>query len=380
MNHQLTATRHINGKTYRYGYTTGSSAAGAAKGALTMLLSGEVIEEIALKTPAGIELQLSLHDIIITREMVKCAVVKDSGDDPDVTNGIKVYAKVTRNKNLGLQIVGGIGVGRVTKKGLQVAVGKAAINPVPMQMIREEALALLADNQDYTIEISVPEGVEIAKKTFNERLGVMGGISILGTSGIVVPMSDEAFKEALALELSILKEQGVKEMVLTPGNYGENFIANHLPHATERTVTTSNFIGYMLHEAVRFEMQKVILVGHIGKLIKVAGGIFHTHSSVADGRNEIFAAHYMHFSGDVEGFRGIMQSNTTEEAIEYVKDEHFFNHLCNIIKMRCLQHIRNKIEIEVIIFSQERGLLGKTDNVDEWTMTYFSNHENVTNH
>ncbi|MBP8851026.1 MAG: cobalamin biosynthesis protein CbiD [Breznakibacter sp.] len=380
MNHQLTATRHINGKTYRYGYTTGSSAAGAAKGALTMLLSGEVIEEIALKTPAGIELQLSLHDIIITREMVKCAVVKDSGDDPDVTNGIKVYAKVTRNKNLGLQIVGGIGVGRVTKKGLQVAVGEAAINPVPMQMIREEALALLADNQDYTIEISVPEGVEIAQKTFNERLGVIGGISILGTSGIVVPMSDEAFKEALALELSILKERGVKEMVLTPGNYGENFIANHLPHATERTVTTSNFIGYMLHEAVRFEMQKVILVGHIGKLIKVAGGIFHTHSSVADGRNEIFAAHYMQFSGDVEGFRGIMQSNTTEEAIEYVKSVQFFNHLCNIIKMRCLQHIKNKMEIEVIIFSQERGLLGKTDNVDEWTMTYFSNHENVTNH
>ncbi len=380
MNHQLTATRHINGKTYRYGYTTGSSAAGAAKGALTMLLSGEVIEEIALKTPAGIELQLSLHDIIITREMVKCAVVKDSGDDPDVTNGIKVYAKVTRNKNLGLQIVGGIGVGRVTKKGLQVAVGEAAINPVPMQMIREEALALLADNQDYTIEISVPEGVEIAQKTFNERLGVIGGISILGTSGIVVPMSDEAFKEALALELSILKERGVKEMVLTPGNYGENFIANHLPHATERTVTTSNFIGYMLHEAVRFEMQKVILVGHIGKLIKVAGGIFHTHSSVADGRNEIFAAHYMQFSGDVEGFRGIMQSNTTEEAIEYVKSVQFFNHLCNIIKMRCLQHIKNKMEIEVIIFSQERGLLGKKDNVDEWTMTYFSNHENVTNH
>ena len=136
----------------------------------------------------------------------------------------------------------------------------------------------------------------------------------------------------------------------------------------------------MLHEAVRFEMQKVILVGHIGKLIKVAGGIFHTHSSVADGRNEIFAAHYMQFSGDVEGFRGIMQSNTTEEAIEYVKSVQFFNHLCNIIKMRCLQHIKNKMEIEVIIFSQERGLLGKTDNVDEWTMTYFSNHENVTNH
>ncbi len=380
MNHKLTATRHINGKTYRYGYTTGTCAAGAAKGALTMLLSGEVIEEISLKTPAGIELQLSLHDIIITKEMVQCAVVKDSGDDPDVTNGIKVYAKVTMNENLGLQIVGGIGVGVVTKKGLQVTVGEAAINPVPMQMIREEALALLTDNQNYTIEISVPEGVEIAKKTFNERLGVIGGISILGTSGIVVPMSDEAFKEALALELSILKERGVKEMVLTPGNYGENFIANHLPHATERTVTTSNFIGYMLHEAVRFEMQKVILVGHIGKLIKVAGGIFHTHSSVADGRNEIFAAHYMQFSGDVEGFRGIMQSNTTEEAIEYVKSVQFFNHLCNIIKMRCLQHIKNKMEIEVIIFSQERGLLGKTDNVDEWTMTYFSNHENVTNH
>jgi cobalt-precorrin-5B (C1)-methyltransferase len=373
MNRQLTASRHINGKTYRYGYTTGSCAAGAAKGALMMLLSGEAIEEVTLKTPAGIELQLSLHDISISYGYAQCAIVKDSGDDPDVTNGIKVFAKAMPNNGNGLQIIGGKGVGRVTKKGLQVAVGEAAINPVPMQMIREEVLSLLNHNHNYTIEISVPEGVEIAKKTFNERLGVVGGISILGSSGIVVPMSDEAFKESLALELSILKEKGCREVVLTPGNYGEAFIATHIPAAIERTVTTSNFIGYMLHQAVRFEMQKVLLVGHIGKLVKVAGGIFHTHSNVADARNEIMAAHYMHYTGDALGFRQIMQSNTTEEAIGFVQKDGFFDYLCYLIQRRCHEHVRNKIDVEVMIFSQEKGLLGKTLKVDGWIVTHFTN-------
>jgi cobalt-precorrin-5B (C1)-methyltransferase len=365
--------RHINGKTYRYGYTTGSCAAGAAKAALMMLLSGEAIEEITLNTPAGIELQLLLHDIFISDGYAQCAIVKDSGDDPDITNGIKVFAKAMPNDGKGLQITGGIGVGRVTKKGLQVAVGEAAINPVPMKMIREEVLALLNHNLNYTIEISVPEGVEIAKKTFNERLGVVGGISILGSSGIVVPMSDDAFKESLALELSLLKEKGCREVVLTPGNYGEAFIAAHIPAAMERTVTTSNFIGYMLHQAVRFEMQKVLLVGHIGKLVKVSGGIFHTHSNVADARNEIMAAHYMQFSGDALGFRHIMRSNTTEEAIGFVLEDRFFDYLCWVIQRRCHEHIRNKIDVEVMVFSQEKGLLGKTSQVDDWIVTHFTN-------
>ena len=155
-------------------------------------------------------------------------------------------------------------------------------------------------------------------------------------------------------------------MVLTPGNYGQTFIATHIPQAQDYTVTTSNFIGYMLHEAVRNGMTRVLLVGHIGKLVKVAGGIFHTHSSVADARNEIMAAHYMQYSGDAAAFSQIMQSNTSEEAIDYIDAPGFFDYLSTVIQRRCEEHIRHKAVIEVIVFSQNKGLLGKTAGAEEW--------------
>lgn len=368
----ISTMRQINGKTYRYGFTTGSCAAAASKAAVTMLLNGKVIDKIQLLTPAGIELNIVIHDVIIENECVSCSVIKDSGDDPDITNGIKVFSKVMLNNLNKIIINAGIGIGRVTKKGLPVEVGKPAINPVPMQMIMSEVSQLMHNNQGITIEVSIPEGENISSKTFNKRLGIEGGISILGTSGIVVPMSDEAFKESLSLEISMLKEQGYREILMTPGNYGEAFISEHIQNAKNRTVTTSNFIGFMLHEAIRYDMQKILLVGHIGKLIKVAGGIFHTHSNIADCRNEIMASHYMKFSGDVEGFTNIMKSNTTEEAIDYVKDESFFDYLCETIQIRCNQHIRNNISVEVMVFSQVKGLLGKTSQVNNWIQTYFS--------
>jgi cobalt-precorrin-5B (C1)-methyltransferase len=372
MLNNLTNKRHINGKSYRYGFTTGSCAAAASKAAVTMLLTQKVLDEIHITTPANIPLTISLFDISINEKEVSCAVTKDSGDDPDVTNGIKIVAKAWLNTEKRLIITTGIGIGIVTKKGLQVPVGQAAINPTPMKMILDEVSALLQPNQGVTVDLSVTDGEAIAKKTFNERLGVIGGISILGTSGIVVPMSEEAFKDALSLDISVLKEKGYCEIVLTPGNYGEAFIATHIPAAKHCTATTSNFIGYMLHEAVRFEIKKVLLVGHIGKLVKVAGGIFHTHSSVADARNEILAAHYMHYSGDVEGFTQIMQSNTTEEAVCYITDITFFDYLCEVIKRRCCEHIRNAMDVEVMIFSQDKGMLGKTMQANSWIQNYFT--------
>lgn len=361
----LSATRYINGKTYRYGYTTGSCAAAAARAAATMLVSGQELTEVQLSTPAGVMLTLSICDVERGEDAVSCAVIKDSGDDPDVTNGIKVYARASFNTENRLMIEGGTGIGRVTKKGLQVAVGSWAINPTPMRMITEAVQSVMGAT-GISIRLSIPEGVEIAKKTFNERLGIVGGISILGTSGIVVPMSDEAFKESLALEVSMLKEKGCTSMVLTPGNYGQTFIATHIPQAQDCTVTTSNFIGYMLHEAVRNGMTKVLLVGHIGKLVKVAGGIFHTHSNVADARNEIMAAHYMQYSGDAAAFSQIMKSNTSEEAIDYIDAPSFFDYLSTVIQRRCEEHIRHKAAIEVIVFSQDKGLLGKTAGAEEW--------------
>jgi cobalt-precorrin-5B (C1)-methyltransferase len=229
-----------------------------------------------------------------------------------------------------------------------------------MQMIRAEVQQLLRPGEGVTVTISIPAGEEIAKRTFNERLGIVGGISVLGTSGLVIPMSDEAFKEALSLELAMLKAKGVDEVVLTPGNYGERFIKEHIPHGIDKTVTTSNFVGFMLHEAVRHGMRSVTLVGHIGKLVKVAGGIFHTHSSVADARREILGSHYFMYSGDEPGFRLIMESNTTEEAVKYVADKRFFDYLARVIKDKCQEHIHHKLPVEVVLFSLDEGVLGRS--------------------
>lgn len=368
----MLATKYINGKTYRCGYTTGSCAAAAAKAATAMLLRAEWEEQVTIQTPAGIALTLDVLGMECTREYTSCCVIKDAGDDPDVTHGIRVYARASRNTENRIIVRGGVGVGVVTKRGLQVSVGEAAINPGPMKMILSEVSEICGEDCGITIEISVPEGVEIAKKTFNEKLGIIGGISILGTSGIVSPMSDEAFKEALALELSMLREAGKESVIFSPGNYGENFIAQFAEVDSDAIVKTSNFIGYMLHQAVFYQMKRVVLVGHIGKLIKVAGGIFNTHSSVADGRREIMAAHYFQHTNDAAGFAHIMQSNTTEEAIEAVCDDSFFRYLCREIQSRCVDHVKGKLEVEVILFALDKGLLGMTDGAEESLKKHFN--------
>jgi cobalt-precorrin-5B (C1)-methyltransferase len=355
--------RYINGKVYRYGYTTGSCAAAATQAAVKALLQGDETPVVALMTPSGTEVHISVYGYEREGDSVSCFVVKDSGDDPDVTNGIRVYAWAQLTATAELEIKAGTGIGIVTKKGLPVEPGLPAINPVPLQMIRNEAEKLRPAQQGLSVEISIPEGVEISKRTFNSRLGILGGISVLGTSGLVVPMSDEAFKESLSLDLSVLREQGAEQVVLTPGNYGERFLQQYAPQLAGTAVNTSNFIGYMLHECVRYGFRKVLLAGHIGKLVKVAGGVFHTHSSVADARMEILASHYLLFSGDVEAFGKIMASNTTEEALDYIDTEGgFFDELAATIRRKCEQHVYNQLQVEVVLFAGTDRLLGKTPN------------------
>lgn len=353
--------RYINGKVYRYGYTTGSCAAAATQAAVRALLLGEESVAVSLMTPSGTVVDISVYGYERDADSVSCFVVKDSGDDPDVTNGIRVYARAQLNDTGAPDIKAGIGIGIVTKKGLPVEPGLPAINPVPMQMIRNEVEKLRPAHQGLTVTISIPEGVEIAKRTFNARLGIVGGISVLGTSGLVVPMSDEAFKESLSLDISVLRGQGAEQVVLTPGNYGERFLQQYAPELAGTAVNTSNFIGYMLHECVRYGFKKVLLAGHIGKLVKVAGGVFHTHSSVADARMEILASHYLLYSKDMEAFEKIMASNTTEEAIEYIDTEGgFFDRLAQTIQRKCEQHVYNQLQVEVVLFAGTDRLLGQT--------------------
>ncbi|MBQ1893559.1 MAG: cobalamin biosynthesis protein CbiD, partial [Clostridia bacterium] len=261
-----------DGKKLRLGYTTGSCAAAASKAAAYMLLSGRRKEHITLETPKGITLELDIEDIEATDAAVSCAVRKDAGDDPDITDGALVYSKVSLCPEPGVHIDGGEGVGRVTKPGLDQPVGNAAINSVPRSMIREnveEVMRLFDCREGLNVVISIPEGAQLAKKTFNPRLGIVGGISVLGTTGIVEPMSEKALVDTIRTELSQRRALGCENVLLTPGNYGAEFIRSSLGLDPETAVQTSNFIGDSLDICRELGFRRILLIGHIGKLVKL---------------------------------------------------------------------------------------------------------------
>ena len=263
------------GKKLRLGCTTGSCAAAAAKAAACLLLTGRPMEQATLVTPTGVRIALPVQTLQTAAGSVTCAVEKDQSDDPDVTRGALITATVSRTGGSGVTIDGGEGVGRVTKPGLDQPVGAAAINSVPRQMILEgvEEIRALADSRcGLRVEISVPGGEALAKKTFNPRLGILGGISILGTTGIVEPMSQRALIETIRVELRQRREGGAEYVLLTPGNYGSDFIRDGLGLDPAMAVQTSNFIGDALELCGELGFRGALLVGHVGKLVKLAGG------------------------------------------------------------------------------------------------------------
>ena len=361
-----------DGKKLRFGYTTGSCAAAAAKAAAWMLLTGKRKETISLITPKGVTLTLPVLDITMEENRVSCAIRKDSGDDPDVTNGCLVYAEVTYREAPGIAIDGGIGVGRVTKKGLDQSVGSAAINSVPRQMIREnleEILALTDQNCGLNVVISVPEGERLAKQTFNPRLGIVGGISILGTTGIVEPMSEKALVDTIRVELNQRKVGGDEYVLLTPGNYGCDFIRAGLELNPEQAVQSSNFIGQTLDICRELGFQGALLVGHIGKLVKLGGGMMNTHSKYGDCRMEILAAH-AGIAGLAPAQIGeILQCVACDDALRIIMDAGCFEKTMTGLTERILFHLRHRagedMEVGTILFSKEYGLLAQSDNAME---------------
>lgn len=393
---------YIDGKKYRRGYTTGSCATAVSKAAVYMLLTNEKIDTVNIDTPKGIYLSIP----VVSSEIKKnedtgeiysiCSVQKDGGDDIDATNGIEIFAKATwvyedeidKSENNfsfegdGFCVFSGEGVGIITKKGLSVEPGRPAINPVPQKMIAKEVEAVLKaseekvlndknslDNRKKVIKIIIfiPKGEEVANKTFNPRLGIVGGISIIGTSGIVEPMSDEGWKKSLSIELNMKKELGMDKIILVPGNHGESFISDRIGENSS-VVRTSNFLGYMLMEAKRMGFKKILLAGHIGKFIKLSAGIFNTHSKVADARNEILIANLALMGASTELVRKIDSCLTTEEATDIVYENGFgevFDIICEKCKKRAEMHVDNEIEIEVFIFKMDKTVLGKSKNAEE---------------
>ena len=356
----------------RYGYTTGSCAAAAAQAATRMLLTGEKVEEVALETPKGILLHLLIEDIHIEREEVVCAVRKDGGDDPDVTHGILVYARVKKTSGNDVVIDGGIGVGSVTRPGLSQPPGAAAINDTPQKMIKEnveEVCGKYGYGGGMEVLIEIPAGVELAKKTFNPRLGIEGGISVLGTSGIVVPMSEEALVASIRLEMQMLVKEGAKYLVITPGNYGQVFSENQVQVDLTYSMKCSNYVGETLDMAREMGIKGILFIAHIGKFIKTAGGIMNTHSRNADSRAELMAANALRAGAGHDTVMQILDSITTEESVDILIRDHMLEPTMKQIEEKVDYYLNKRagehLKVGAILFSSVHGELGRTGLVEE---------------
>lgn len=353
-----------NGKALRKGYTTGSCATAAAKVAALMVLRQHIIHQVSIVTPSGVTLRLNVESPHIEGQQGIAAIRKDGGDDVDATHGMLIFARVTLNDGGEIVLSGGEGVGTVTRKGIGLPVGSAAINRTPRQTIEAAVREVIGPSRGADVEIFAPEGEERAQKTYNSRLGILGGISIIGTTGIVTPMSEESWKRSLSLELEIKREAGLERVVLVPGNHGERFVREQMGLSSDIVVTMSNFVGYMIEEAVRLGYRQIVLIGHPGKLVKIAAGIFHTHSHIADARMETLVAHLALLGAPYELLQKVSECDTTEAAMEHIDAAgfgHLYNHLAQRICQRVMQNLRftkNPPQCDAIMFSFDNHILG----------------------
>ena len=366
-------------KLLRCGYTTGTCAALGAAGAARLLLTGRTPETVALRTPKGVVVEVEPIFCRLSGEGAECAIRKDGGDDVDVTTGLPVVASVVLEPDApGVRILGGEGVGRVTKPGLDQPIGEAAINHVPRQMIAE-ALEREAENAAYTggfaVTISVEGGAETAKRTFNPHIGVEGGLSILGTSGIVEPMSQQAILDTIQLEMNqaalrAKNASGPRRLVLAPGNYGLDYLASALPQF-ERfpVVKTSNFIGDTLDMAATAKFEEVLLVGHVGKLCKLAAGVMNTHSHTADGRAEVFCAHAALCGASREVCAALMDAATTDACLDILDGAQLrapvLESILAAIQMHLDRRAGGAFRVGAVLFSNQHGPLGETKTAKE---------------
>lgn len=357
------------GKELKIGYTTGTCATAAAKAATKALLTGESIQVLTIEVPAGILFDIPIVSEMVEEGKVSCAVRKYSGDDPDVTDGMLIYATVEQvpmNSDSRIIIEGGIGIGRVTRRGLSCEVGQAAINPIPRKMIEKAVLEeCISARYQGSLKVTIwaPEGEERAKKTFNERLGILGGISILGTSGVVEPMSESALIETIKIEMNQRNREHI--LLASPGNYGVDFARNTFQIDMNHAVKYSNYIGELLDHAVYCGFTKVLLIGHMGKMIKLAAGIMNTHSKVADGRQEIMVSHSAMAGVPPEMLNRMMEAISIDEMhaiiLEIGLEKQIYQSIQKKIQFHLNYRVRNELQVEWIGFSNQYGLLAESD-------------------
>jgi cobalt-precorrin-5B (C1)-methyltransferase len=353
-----------NGKKLRCGFTTGTCATAAAAAAAMMIFTGNTVENVAVTLPRGEVLFINIENPSFNIKGARCSVKKDSGDDPDVTNGILICADVMLDDTGKISIKGGNGVGRVTQKGLDRPVGEPAINSVPRKMIIENVQKICQQYKYYggvTVIISVPEGEKVSKKTFNPNLGIKGGISIIGTTGIVEPMSEKALVNSLKVEMNVIKEKGYDKLLAFPGNYAEKFIDRQLGIRGENSLKFSNYLGEVLDYATELKFREILIVGHIGKMVKVAGGMMNTHSHNGDFRMEILSCYAALYGANAEVVEEILSCVTTEQALTVLERENIQDKVINKVSERAEYYINkrvdNQIKTELIIYSNNCGIL-----------------------
>lgn len=373
-----------NKKQLRCGITTGTCAAAAAQAAAKHLIFGIESKEVTIYTPKGIPVVVPVELVTSSENKAEYFVVKDSGDDPDVTNGAKIYVSVEKRNTEGkvqnifedefkqLFLDGGEGVGRVTQKGLEQKIGYAAINTVPRKMIFDtvrEVCQIGEYKEQLLIQIHVPEGSQLAKKTFNPRLGIEGGISILGTSGILEPMSEKAIVDSIEIEIRQQKAMGKERILVTPGNYGKGYVAKYLGLDMESSIKCSNYIGETLDLAVAYGIKQLLLVGNIGKLVKLAAGVMNTHSKVADARYEVFAAYTGLCGGTKESLEQIMECKNTDEMLAVLEKEGLkekvLDRICKRIHEQVAHRVGEELEFGIMLFSDKYGFLGQTKDTEK---------------
>lgn len=379
--------REVDGNLLRCGYTTGSCAAAAAKAAVKMLLGEPEQTHVWLMTPKGIPLCLEILEIRVREASVSCAVRKDAGDDPDVTDGALVYAEVFRSAAPGVRIEGGEGIGIVTRPGLDQPIGNAAINSTPRRMIREAVLEAAASVSDegsgktglpaaasggFRVVISIPAGKALAEKTFNPKLGILGGISVLGTSGIVEPMSDEALLHTIRTEIRVRRAECASILVMVPGNYGRSFLEEACGISPGRAVECSNFAADAVQMAADAGFQKLLLIGHIGKLVKIAGGVRNTHSRYGDRRMEITAELAAMAQPETEAriCEEIKGCISMDEAVgvlrAYGVDRPVLQEMAERVKHQLEAWSEGRLKAEAVLFSNRFGALGVTRDAGAW--------------
>lgn len=358
-------------KLLRAGYTTGTCAAAAAKAAAVMLITGERVEACAVRTPAGPELLLPVEEVRMAPGSAECAVRKDAGDDPDITDGILIFAAVKAELTPGTEpaevvILAGTGVGTVTRPGLDQPPGEAAVNSVPRKMITEgirEAAARAGLQGRFTVTVSAPDGLRLAEKTFNPRLGIRGGISILGTEGIVRPMSRRALTDTIRADLRVHALSG-GPVLAVPGNYGLRFLEETFGVPASDPVIMSNYVGETIDAAGEAGVKELLLAGHLGKFVKLAGGIMNTHSAEADARMELLCAHALRCGAEPELLRQILDCSVTQEAAKRLKEAGLLQAVSGSLLRAAEAHVRRRaaegMKTALIIYTLEDGILAES--------------------